>query len=64
VAVLARLFSEGRMSRETYERNLARTYEAVDPRLAQLRAAHEGGRIPRDVYDANVRRLLAGRGVP
>jgi hypothetical protein len=64
VAVLARLLSEGKMSKEIYERNLARTYEAVDPRLAQLRSAHEGGRISKDVYDANVRRVMQARGAP
>ena len=60
--LLTRMFVEGKVSRAVYEGNLARLYEAVDPRLAQLRAARDEGRISRDVYDANVRRVLQERG--
>jgi len=64
VDLLTRLFVEGKLSKSIYEKNLARTYEAVDPRLAQLRIAHEEGRISKDVYDTNVRRVLQARGAP
>ncbi len=64
IDLLTAMFVEGKLSRGVYERNLARAYEASEPRLAALRAAHESGRITRDVYDANVRRVLQERGAP
>lgn len=56
---LTKLFREGKMRRETLETNLARIYETIEPRLTQLRLSYETGRVPKDVYDVNVRRLLA-----
>ena len=61
---LAQSLAEGRLTREAHERALARVYEAVEPRLLQLRKALEAGRIPTSVYDANVRRLLQERAAP
>lgn len=61
---VTKLFREGKMGRGSLEANLARIYEAIDPRLVQLRLSYEGGRIPKDVYDANVHRLLRAWGAP
>ncbi|HEV8594960.1 MAG TPA: hypothetical protein VGR51_05470 [Thermoplasmata archaeon] len=62
VDLLTKMFVNGRIPRSVYEKNLARLYEGVEPRLAQLRAAHEAGRITAETYDANVRRVLRERG--
>lgn len=61
---LTKLFREGKMRKETLEKNLARIYEAIEPRLAELRVAFEQGRVPKDAYVASVRRLLGPRGAP
>ena len=56
------MYENGKISEPVLEKNLARVVEDVDPRLARLRQAHDEGRISRDVYDANVRRVLQERG--
>jgi len=63
IEVLTSMFVNGKISRAVLEKNLARAYEGMDPRLPGLRLALAEGRIPRDVYDANVRRLRGEQGV-
>jgi len=58
------MYENGKISEPVLEKNLARVVEDVDPRITRLREAVEAGRITRDVYDANVRRILQERGVP
>ncbi len=63
IALMKTMFANGRISRRTFEVNLARAFEPLDGRLARLREARESGRITQETYDANVRRLLAQRGL-
>jgi hypothetical protein len=63
IEVLTSMFVNGKISRAVLEKNLARAYEGMDPRLPGLRLALAEGRIPRDVYEANVRRLRGEQGV-
>jgi hypothetical protein len=58
--LLTSMFVNGKISRAVYEKNLGRMYEGADPRLVRLRLALADGRIPRETYEANARRLRGG----